>query len=75
LAEEHPSVDLSDILAMATAGGSEALGLDSEIGTLEPGKQATFLAVLLPERAKKASDVYDYLVTTGSSMHPQWIFS
>ncbi|MBW1750144.1 MAG: amidohydrolase family protein, partial [Deltaproteobacteria bacterium] len=69
------SVDLSDILAMATAGCSEALALDSEIGTLEPGKQATFLAVLLPDSVNNASDVCDYLVTTGSSMHPQWISS
>lgn len=75
LADDHPDVDSTDILAMATVGGAEALGLDSEIGSLEPGKQATFLSVLLPDTVKNAADVYDYLVTTGSSMHPQWITS
>jgi cytosine/adenosine deaminase-related metal-dependent hydrolase len=75
LADDHPDVDPVDILTMATAGGAGALGLDLEVGTLEPGKQATFLSVLLPDRVKKASDVYDYLVTTGSSLHPQWITS
>ncbi len=75
LADDYPDVDPVDILAMATTGGAAALGLDSEIGSLEPGKQATFLSVLLPDTVKNAADVYDYLVTTGSSMHPQWITS
>jgi cytosine/adenosine deaminase-related metal-dependent hydrolase len=75
LADDYPDVDPADILAMATTGGAAALGLDVEIGSLEPGKQATFLSVLLPDTVKNAADVYDFLVTTGSSMHPQWIIS
>lgn len=75
LAEDHPSVDLSDILAMATAGGAAALDLDSEIGTLEPGKQARFLTVSLPDTVNNITAVYEYLVATGSSMYPQWITS
>jgi cytosine/adenosine deaminase-related metal-dependent hydrolase len=75
LAEDHPGIYPVDILAMATSGGAAALGLDSEIGTLEPGKQADFLEVLLPNTVKNTSDVYDYLVTTGSSMRPDWITS
>ena len=62
-------------LAMATAGGAAALGLDSEIGTLEPGKQARFLTVSLPDTVNNITAVYEYLVATGSSMHPQWISS
>ena len=75
LAEDHPGINPADIVAMATAGGAYALSLDTETGTLEPGKQAAFLAVLLPDTVKNISDVYDYLVTTGSSMHPQLIIS
>lgn len=75
LAQDHPLVDLPDILAMATAGGAAALDLDSEIGTLEPGKQARFLTVSLPDTVNTLTAVYEYLVTTGSSMHPEWITS
>ena len=73
LAEDHPDVDPTDILAMATAGGAEALGLDSEIGTLEPGKQARFLTVSLPDTVNTITAVYEYLVTTGSLIHPHWV--
>ncbi len=75
LAEDHPEVEYADILAMATAGGAAALGFADDIGTLEPGKQADFLAVELPEDVYSAADVYSWLVTTGSSLQPVWITS
>lgn len=34
-----------DVLRMATAGGAEVLGLDSKIGTLEPGKEADLVLI------------------------------
>jgi cytosine/adenosine deaminase-related metal-dependent hydrolase len=41
-------VTTEDIVRMATLGGSQALGLDHEIGSLEPGKRADCIAVPLP---------------------------
>jgi cytosine/adenosine deaminase-related metal-dependent hydrolase len=37
------SMSALDVLAMATAEGARAIGLDDRIGTLEPGKQADVL--------------------------------
>lgn len=42
---DHPTA--RDMLRLATLGGAEVLGLESEIGTLEPGKAADLVAVSL----------------------------
>jgi len=49
---------------MATAGGARALGLDHEIGTLEPGKRADLTALALdgPE-----ADLYEFLLHEASA--------
>ncbi|MFQ5847324.1 MAG: amidohydrolase family protein [Candidatus Methylomirabilales bacterium] len=46
-------------IRMVTAGGAEALGLDREIGTLEPGKRADLTAVSLDG---SEADPYEYLL-------------
>jgi len=70
LAEEHEGIDATAIFAMATRGGAEALGLGDRLGTLEPGKDADLLAVPVPGHVGTASQIYNYLVTTGSALQP-----
>ena len=54
LAEDHPGVDSSDILKMATLGGAESLGLADDFGTFEYGKKAAILTVKLHQSFEKA---------------------
>lgn len=49
-----------DIFHMATLGGASALGMDREIGSIEPGKKADCIAVPLPK--KDTGDLYSDLL-------------
>ena len=49
-----------DIIRLATLGGAKALGMDHEIGSLEPGKKADIIAVPLPR--KNTGDLYSDLL-------------
>ena len=53
-------ISAEDIFRIATIGGAKALGLDKEIGTLEPGKKADIIAVPLPK--KNTGDLYSDLL-------------
>ena len=55
-----PGVPASRILETATLAGSQALGFDSELGSIEPGKRAQLLVVRLPSAVR---DVEEYLLT------------
>jgi 5-methylthioadenosine/S-adenosylhomocysteine deaminase len=46
-----------DIVRMATIGGARALGMDDEIGSLEPGKSADL--VLLTEHSPSLTNIHD----------------
>jgi cytosine/adenosine deaminase-related metal-dependent hydrolase len=53
-------ISTEDILRIATVGGAKALGLDKEIGTIEPGKKADIIAVPLPK--KNTGNLYNDLL-------------
>lgn len=61
-------VTSGEIFRLATAGGAKALGMDREIGSLEPGKRADMIAVPLP--SKNTGNIYSDLIreTTSSIM-------
>ncbi len=49
VARTFPTLSRATILELGTLGGARALGLDAQIGTLAPGKQANLAVVALPE--------------------------
>jgi 5-methylthioadenosine/S-adenosylhomocysteine deaminase len=52
----HDAVTAAQALDLATRGGARALGLDADVGTLEPGKAADLAAFPLDPRAMPAHD-------------------
>jgi aminodeoxyfutalosine deaminase len=41
--QQYPGISPADVLAMATKNGAWALGLGQDYGTLDPGRQSTFI--------------------------------
>lgn len=58
-------ITTEDIFRLATMGGAKALGLDSEIGSLEAGRKADIIAVPLPK--KNTGDLYSDLLRETNS--------
>lgn len=61
-AQRHPALAPELVVKLATWFGARALGRESEIGSLEPGKRADMAIVALPDR--EASDPYDLLLNS-----------
>jgi 5-methylthioadenosine/S-adenosylhomocysteine deaminase len=73
LREGQPNgIPARDILEMATLGGARALGLDEQIGSLEPAKKADLIALDLTDIGwgpKNGQDVFTALVYSISGLH------
>ena len=69
VSREDPTVLPARVLvAAATSGGARALGLSEKIGSLEPGKQADFIAVDVQNpHVQPFEDVYSTLVYSAKS--------
>ena len=69
--KRHPSVPLSTVLRMGTLNGARALGLDAEVGSLDPGKSADLAVVALPARA--APDPHELLFDSDEPVVATWV--
>ena len=62
-ARAHPDVSPAQLLAMATSGGAQALGLADRHGSIAPGRPAHLTIVSLPDRD---GDPYELLLSDES---------
>ncbi|MFC1843524.1 amidohydrolase family protein [Thermodesulfobacteriota bacterium] len=73
LREDHPGLLPETVFSMATRGGAEAWGIDSALGTLEPGKQARILKVNCQSNMHSSKDILEYMTTAGESLQVEWV--
>ncbi|MCC7163372.1 MAG: amidohydrolase family protein [Anaerolineae bacterium] len=69
--QEPTAIPARDIVEMATLGGARALGLEREIGSLEPGKRADLIALdanAMGWTPRAAQDPYTALVYAVSGL-------
>ena len=71
VARAFPAMSRATILELGTLGGARALGLDSRIGTLEPGKWANLAVVALPEDA--AADPHELILDAAGPVVATWV--
>jgi cytosine/adenosine deaminase-related metal-dependent hydrolase len=71
VARGFPVMSRATILELGTLGSARALGLDSRIGTLEPGKRANLAVVALPEDI--AADPHELLLDTAGEVLATWV--
>jgi len=55
--QQATAMTAPEVVRLATIGGARALGMDAEIGSLEPGKAADL--VLFTERSPSLSNIHD----------------
>ncbi|MBI3839328.1 MAG: amidohydrolase family protein [Planctomycetia bacterium] len=71
VAERHNDVMLSKILELGTLAGARALGLDRQMGTLEPGKLANLNVVRLDDAS--AGDPHELLFAPTARVVQTWV--
>jgi aminodeoxyfutalosine deaminase len=70
----HPAVDPLTVLQLGTLSGAEALGRDTEFGSLTPGKLANLVAVSLPENARsEPSDLLAAILEGNDVVSAVWM--
>jgi cytosine/adenosine deaminase-related metal-dependent hydrolase len=65
-----PAVTARRLLESATLVGARALGLESELGSIAPGKRAELIAVAVPAAI---DDVEEYLVSGIEAPQIAWL--
>jgi aminodeoxyfutalosine deaminase len=70
VARTFPALSRATILELGTLGGARALGLDSQIGSLEPGKTANLAVAPLPDTP---ADPYELLLDSEAEVSATWI--
>ena len=73
LREDHPNLSPGTVFSMATLGGAEAWGIASEMGTLEPDKQARIMTIDCQGNMSSSEDILEYLTTVGESVRVEWV--
>ena len=71
VAREFPEMSRATILELGTLGGARALGVDSQVGTLKPGKWANLAIVALPEAA--TADPHELLLDAAGAVLATWV--
>ena len=71
VARQFPAMSRATILELGTLAGARALGMDSQCGSLEPGKWANLAVVGLPEEA--GANPYELLLDAGGAAVATWV--
>jgi aminodeoxyfutalosine deaminase len=70
VARNYPKLDPQVVLQLGTLQGAKALGCDSDIGSLQPGKTANLAIVPMPE--DNSDDPYELLFNSEESVAATW---
>jgi cytosine/adenosine deaminase-related metal-dependent hydrolase len=71
VAARHPRVSPADVLSLGTRAGAGALGVDNQVGTIEPGKLANLAVIELG--AGSPADPHALLFDAGGRVVQTWL--